>query len=111
VHEIAFVAGEGGEDPGEHPASGGGVVDALAQRSQQDSALGQRLDGADDPGQRAAEPVERDHDDAVAGPDVVQQRRQAGPVVSDPGHLVSEDPLAAGAGEGVAAGPATGGRC
>jgi hypothetical protein len=50
----------------------------------QDSGLGQRLDGADDPCQRPAEPVERHDDDGVVGADVVQQRCQAGPVVATP---------------------------
>lgn len=60
VHELTLVTGEGSEDPGEHPTGGGGVVNPFAQRPQQHPGLGEGLDGADHPGQRPSQPVERD---------------------------------------------------
>jgi len=59
VHEFAFVLGEGGEDPGEHPPGGCGVVDALPQGAQQHPGGGEGLDGADDRGQGAGEVLTR----------------------------------------------------
>jgi hypothetical protein len=54
----------------------GRVVDPLPQRAQQHPGRGQRLDRADHPGQRPAQPIQRDDDRGVPRAHVVRQRRQ-----------------------------------
>jgi len=76
---------------------GGGVVDALAQGAQQHLVFGEPFDGADYGGQGAAEAIQSDNRDRVAGAHVVQKRGQAGPVVAGSGEFVGEDSFAAAA--------------
>jgi hypothetical protein len=73
----------------------------MPQRPQHHPALTQSLDGAHDPGQGPAEPVEGDDDHGVTVAGVVQQCDQSGAVVAGAADLVGEDPIAAGGRESV----------
>jgi len=46
---------------------------------------------------RPAQPVERDDDEGVAGPQTVEAFEEAWPIGSDPGQFVGEDALDTGA--------------
>ena len=93
VHELAFVRGPRGEDPGEHPPGRGGAVDALPPRPPPHRPGGQPLDGADRCRQRPAQPVEGSDDHGVPVADVGEEGDQAWEVVAGPGQGVGEDPL------------------
>ena len=68
VDQGALVLRQGAEDTDEHVPDSGGGVDGLSQRTQVHTLGDQGLNGADDPGQAASEPVERDDDDDVTFP-------------------------------------------
>jgi hypothetical protein len=75
-------------------------VQALAQALEVDPALSKLLDQPDAVGQGPRQPVERDHDDGVAGPGVLEQLREAGAVVPGTGQHVRVDVLRLNAGGG-----------
>ena len=82
-------------------AAGGGGVDRLLERPEPDAALGQAGDGVDQMAQGAAEAVEFPDDQGVAGPELVEDLGEDGPVGAGAAGRLGEHPVAAGGLEGV----------
>jgi hypothetical protein len=99
--EVAFELGQGREDVEDELAAGGGGVDRLLQAAEPDAAPGQAGDGLDQVPQGAAEAVQLPDDQGVAGPQLVQELLEGGPVGAGAAGLLGEHPIAASPLEGV----------
>jgi hypothetical protein len=99
--EVAFELGQGGEDMEDELAAGGGGVDGLLEAAQSDAAVGQAGDGVDQVAEGAAEAVEFPDDQGVAGAQLVQELLEDRAVGAGAAGGLGEDPVAAGALEGV----------
>src|SRR5664279_2624504 len=73
-----YPAGGVARNSSSHPPGRRRVVDPLPQRPQQYTPLGERLHGADHPGQQPAEAVQGDDHHGVPSPHVVQQGGRPG---------------------------------
>jgi hypothetical protein len=78
-----------------------GGVDLLLETPEPDPAVGQVGDGVDQVAEGAAEAVEFPDDQGVAGPQLVQDLFEGGPVGAGAAGGLGEHPVAAGALEGV----------
>ena len=101
--DIAFHLGEGGLDLQKGAARWRGGVHGRAQRAESDAALSERVDESDELAGEAAEPVEveDDDDEDVAATQIVETRRQVGPIGRGAGGVILEHALATGVVEGV----------
>ena len=99
--QVAFELGQGGEDMKDELTAGSGGVDRLLQTAEPDPTLGELSDGVDQMPQGAAEPVEFPDDQGVAGPQLVQDLLEDGPVGAGAAGGLGEHPVAASTLEGV----------
>jgi hypothetical protein len=74
----------------------GGGVDRLLQTAEPHAAVGQAGDGVDQVAQGAAEPVEFPDDQGVAGPQLVEDLGEGGPVGAGAAGGLGEHSIAAG---------------
>jgi hypothetical protein len=99
--EAGFELGQGGEDVEDELAAGSGGVDRLLQAPEPDATVGQSGDGVDQMPEGAAEAVELSDDQGVARPELVEELFEGGAVGAGAVGGLGNDPVAAGALEGV----------
>jgi hypothetical protein len=82
-------------------AAGGGGVDRLLQAAEPDAAVGQAGHGVDQMPQGPAEAVQFPDDQGVAGPQLVQDLLEDGPVGAGAAGRLGDHPIAASTLQGV----------
>ena len=99
--DVALHLGEGGLDLQEGAARRRGGVHGRVQRAESDPALAERVDEGDELAGEAAEPVEVEDDEDVAGAQVVEAGGEVRAIGGGAGGVILEHALAAGGVERV----------
>src|SRR3954465_13935399 len=99
--QISLHLGKGGLDRQEGTAGRRRRIHRRVERLEGDAPLLKILDQSDQIPRPAPEPVEVQHHQHIAGPQMVETGDQAGPIGLDASHTVVEDPFTAGGPESI----------
>src|SRR3954449_8598948 len=99
--QISLHLGKGGLDLQEGTAGRRRRIHRRVERLEGDAPLLKILDQTDQIPRPAPEPVEVQHHQHIAGPQMVETGDQAGPIGLDASHTVVEDPFTAGSLESI----------